>query len=48
MDQDGTSMYTLMKYFTFMYSLMKYLFKKLCIKIKVITPYNHQSLQAEH
>ena len=33
---------------TFMSSLMNYLFKKLDIKIKTVTPYNHQSLQAEH
>ena len=32
----------------FMSSLMKYLFKKLDIKIKTVAPYNHQSLQAEH
>ena len=32
----------------FMSSLMNYLFKKLDIKIKTVTPYNHQSLQAEH
>ena len=32
----------------FMSSLMSYLFKKLGIKIKTVTPYNHQSLQAEH
>ena len=38
MDQDST----------FMSSLMTYLFHKLNIKIKTITPYNHQSLQAEH
>ena len=39
MDQDST----------FMSSLMKYLFKKLDIKIKTVAPYNHQlSLQAEH
>ena len=38
MDQDNT----------FMSSLMNYLFKKLCIKIKTVGPYNHQSLQAEH
>ena len=33
---------------TFMSSLMKYLFKKLDIKIKTVPPYNHHSLQAEH
>ena len=38
MDQDSA----------FMSSLMKYLFNKLDIKIKTVTPYNHQSLQAEH
>ena len=27
---------------------MTYLFHRLDIKIKIITPYNHQSLQAEH
>ena len=32
----------------FMSSLMNYLFKKFNIKIKTVTPYNHQSLQAEH
>ena len=32
----------------FMSMLMNYLFKKLNIKIKIVTPYNHQSLQAEH
>ena len=32
----------------FMSSLMDYLFKKLDIKIKMVAPYNHQSLQAEH
>ena len=32
----------------FMSSLMSYLFKKLGIRIKTVTPYNHQSLQAEH
>ena len=32
----------------FMSSLMTYLFKKLDIKIKTVTSYNHQSLQAEH
>ena len=28
--------------------LMNYLFKRLRIKIKIVAPYNHQSLQAEH
>ena len=32
----------------FMSSLMSYLFKKLDIKIKMVAPYNHQPLQAEH
>ena len=32
----------------FMSSLMNYLFKRLGIKIKMVAPYNHQSLQAEH
>ena len=32
----------------FMSLLMKYLFKRLGIKIKTVAPYNHQSLQAEH
>ena len=32
----------------FMSSLMNYLFKKLDIKIKMVAPYKHQSLQAEH
>ena len=31
-----------------MSSLINYLFKKFAIKIKTMTPYNHQSLQAEH
>ena len=31
-----------------MSTLMKYLFRKLNIKIKTVAPYNHQSLQAEH
>ena len=31
----------------FMSSLMLYLFNKLDIKIKTVTTYNHQSLQAE-
>ena len=38
MDQDST----------FMSSLMNYLFKKFDIKIKMVAPYNHQSLQVEH
>ena len=38
MDQDST----------FMSSLMNYLFNKLDIKVKTVTPYNHQSLQAKH
>ena len=38
MDQDIASMS----------SLMNYLFYKFSIKIKTVTPYNHQSLQAEH
>ena len=38
MDQDST----------FMSSLMNYLFNKFNIKIKMVAPYNHQSLQAEH
>ena len=38
MDQDST----------YMSSLMNYLFKKLYIKIKIVVPYNHQSLQVEH
>ena len=33
---------------TFMSSLMNYVFKRLRIKIKIVAPYNHQSLQAEH
>ena len=32
----------------FMSSLMAYLLDKFNIKIKTLTPYNHQSLQAEH
>ena len=32
----------------FMSSLMTYLFHKFNIKIKMVGPYNHQSLQAEH
>ena len=31
-----------------MSSLMNYLFKKFDIKIEMVVPYNHQSLQAEH
>ena len=38
MDQDSA----------FMSSLMGYLFLRLNIKIEMIGPYNHQSLQAEH
>ena len=38
MDQDSA----------FMSLLMNYLFKKLDIKIKTVTPYNHQSPWAEH
>ena len=38
MDQDSA----------FMSMLMNYLFKRLNIKIKTVTLYNHQSLQAEH
>ena len=38
MDQDSA----------FMSTLMSYLFKRLNIKIKTVSPYNHQSLQAEH
>ena len=38
MDQDSA----------FMSSLMTYLFHRLYIKIKMVAPYNHQSLQAEH
>ena len=33
---------------TFMSSLINYLFSKLDIKIKTVTPYNHQSLQTKH
>ena len=32
----------------FMSSLMTYLLSKFNIKIKTVTPYNHQSFQAEH
>ena len=38
MDQDSA----------FMSCLMNYLFNKLIIKIKIVTPFNHQSLQVEH
>ena len=38
MDQDSA----------FMSSLMNYFFKVLSIKIKMVGPYNHKSLQAEH
>ena len=38
MDQDSA----------FMSSLVSYLFHRLSIKIKMVGPYNHQSLQAEH
>ena len=38
MDQDSACMST----------LIKYLFKKLGIRIKMVAPYNHQSLPAEH
>ena len=38
MDQDST----------FMSTIMTYLFKRLNIKIKMVAPYNHQSLQTEH
>ena len=38
MDQDST----------FISSLINYLFKKFDIKIKMVAPYNHQSLQTEH
>ena len=38
MDQDSA----------FMSSLMNYLFTKFNIKIKMVAPYNHQSLQVEH
>ena len=38
MDQDSA----------FMSSLMTYLFHRFGIKIKTVSPYNHQSLQAEH
>ena len=32
----------------FMSTLMNYLFRKLNIKIKMVAPYNHQSLQVEN
>ena len=32
----------------FMCLLINHLFKRLGIKIKIVAPYNHQSLQAEH
>ena len=32
----------------FMSTIMSYLFKRLNIKIKMVAPFNHQSLQAEH
>ena len=38
MDQDNA----------FMSTLMSYLFKRFNINIKTVSPYNHQSLQAEH
>ena len=38
MDQDSA----------FMSSLMNYFFTKLDIKIKIVAPYNHQFLQADH
>ena len=38
MDQDSA----------FMSNLMSYLFRKLNIKIMIVVPYNHQSLQVEH
>ena len=38
MDQDSA----------FMSSIMTYLFHKFNIKVKTVTPHNHQSLQAEH
>ena len=33
---------------TLISSLMNYLFSKFNIKIKIVAPYNHQSLQAQH
>ena len=45
----GTPEYMIMdQNSAFMSYLMKYLFKRLGIKIKTVSPYNHQSLQAEH
>ena len=38
MDQDST----------FMSSLMNYLFNKFNIQMKIVAPYNHQSLQADY
>ena len=38
MDQDSA----------FMSSLINYLFNKFNIKIKMVAPFNHQSLQADH
>ena len=38
MDQDSA----------FMLSLMNYLLRNFGIKVKMVVPYNHQSLQAEH
>ena len=38
MDQDSA----------FMSMLMNYLFKILNIRLKIVAPYNHQYLQAEH
>ena len=38
MDQDSA----------FMSSLMNFLFKRFEIKVKMVAPYNHQSLQAQH
>ena len=32
----------------FMSSLMNYLFNKFDIKVKMVAPFNHQSLQVEH
>ena len=32
----------------FMSGLMSFLFRKFEIKVKIIAPYNHQSLQVEH
>ena len=31
-----------------MSTLMNYLMKKICIKVKTVAPYNHPPLQAEH